>query len=67
MPICRHCSENFTEEDLKEAGIDLSEEMIEIEDLDVCPECARGIADFEGDFNLFHPDETEEEFSDHED
>ncbi len=65
--LCRHCRESFTEEYLKEAVINLAEEMVDIEDPDLCPECARGISDFEGDYNLFHSEKTAEEFTAHED
>jgi hypothetical protein len=38
-----------------------------MERVDLCPECAEGVADFSGDHNLLHPDETENEFAAHED
>lgn len=67
MPKCTHCGEEFTAEDLEEAGISLAGAKVDIEELELCPACAEGISDFEGDFNLFHPEETAEEFASHED
>ncbi len=67
MPKCKHCGDNFTAEDLEEVGVSLAGSMVDIEDLDLCPQCSEGISDFEGDFNLFHPEETAEEFAAHED
>lgn len=67
MKKCRHCGNEFNIDDYKEVGIDPDKQGLSIEDFEYCSECAEGISDFEGDFNIFHPEETIKEFVAHED
>jgi hypothetical protein len=52
MAICWHCEKRF---DDGGTGVD------------ICPKCDDDLEHFVGDYNDLHPDETEEEFWEHED
>jgi len=72
---CEDCKKQIDESDIEEF-LENEEDVVVLTNHDPqeAPRCYgcyiehfEGISDFKGDYNLFHPDETEEEYSDHED
>lgn len=68
--ICCVCGDVIEDEDDSDDEFpDADDEVLGISEK-TCSQCKKemreGVGDFLGDFNEFHPDETDEEFWDHE-
>lgn len=67
MPKCNGCGEEMSEEDLKRIeDVEYSTGVSLTGNDYCCIDCKDGFALFLGDNSMLHPDETDEEFFDHE-
>ena len=67
MAKCNGCGEEMTEVDLNKIDEIEDQAGITLSGYDYCCiDCRDGFALFIGDYSLLHPDETDEEYYDHE-